>query len=444
MSEHETHKPDDIVDRAAAALRDVAVPDGPSPELLADTLSAIRAAEQGKPLNANSSRRRIFTMRFITKLAVAAVLVLFVGALVWTDSPWGSQAAFADVLEKVQQVKSVRFKVEATYMPPGATKPSTGHLTMLISGDRMRQEMPNGFTSVTDFKTGRVVALMAPQKKAIVMRMENMPKQAKDMNLLQSFRAMTPDAGKSIGRKEINGRMLDGYLIEKDGRTTTVWADPKTRLPMRMEAKVDMPMAPKSDVVMTDFQWDVPTDPAALSTDVPPGYDVQEMTVNAAKPTEKELIESLRRLATANNGTFPDSFDFAGATKVMSKLKGGRPNGQKPDKATVERVTRDAMSIVRGLAFVQRENGDDFHYAGKGVALGQAGRAIFWYRPAKSETYHVIDADLTVHTDVKADDLPKVESQMLATATKLETESSAPALLQATEGDPASTKKNGQ
>lgn len=57
-----------------------------------------------------------------------------------------------------------------------------------------------------------------------------------------------------------------------------------------------------------------------------------------------------------------------------------------------------------------------FHYAGKGVAKGQAETPVLWYRPKDSTTYRVIDADLTVR-DVAEADLPTVPSKVLGGAT---------------------------
>ena len=47
-----------------------------------------------------------------------------------------------------------------------------------------------------------------------------------------------------------------------------------------------------------------------------------------------------------------------------------------------------------------------WHYAGKGVKLGAADRPIFWYKPAESENYQVIYADLSTK-EVAPVDLPE-------------------------------------
>ncbi|HZZ42647.1 MAG TPA: hypothetical protein VFE58_06895, partial [Tepidisphaeraceae bacterium] len=388
MSEHEQFKPeDDVVERAAAALRDVETPDGPSAELLADMLSAIRAKD--------SSKRRFWTMKTVTKFAVAAVLAVVIGVAAWTGAPWGGEPAFADVLEKVQQVHSVRF-ISQVNMPG---KPSSGDVTTLIVGSRMRQDIKGEFINMMDFKSGQVLTLMVPQKRAIKMNIEGRPKEFKDRDILEQFRNMQASAGKSIGKKEIDGKVADAYAVEENGQKLTIWTDPKTRLPVRMETKVDMPMLPKMDVVMKNFEWDVAADESEISTEVPAGYTVQAMNFDGSKATEKDLVGSLRIMATANGGKFADSFDMAGMVGAMKGMKEAAKHGA--DQEKTNDAIQEGMKVMRGLMFVQKTNGEDFHYAGKGVEMGQAGRAVMWYRPVGGETYHVIDADMTVHEGVK-------------------------------------------
>jgi hypothetical protein len=48
----------------------------------------------------------------------------------------------------------------------------------------------------------------------------------------------------------------------------------------------------------------------------------------------------------------------------------------------------------------------EWHYAGKGVTLGDATKAVFWYRKGDATTYRVIYGDLHVG-DVELDGLPK-------------------------------------
>jgi hypothetical protein len=65
------------------------------------------------------------------------------------------------------------------------------------------------------------------------------------------------------------------------------------------------------------------------------------------------------------------------------------------------------MKLGRHLLFIRFFKGEGrWHYAGKGVKLGDAQTVIFWYQPKGSQTYRVIYGDLSVK-DVAPNDLPK-------------------------------------
>ena len=71
-------------------------------------------------------------------------------------------------------------------------------------------------------------------------------------------------------------------------------------------------------------------------------------------------------------------------------------------------ATQMGMSFGKGMMFHQMlEVGNiEWSYTGQGIKLGDAGKAIFWYKPKGSETYRVIYGDLTVK-DVSSENLPK-------------------------------------
>jgi len=47
-----------------------------------------------------------------------------------------------------------------------------------------------------------------------------------------------------------------------------------------------------------------------------------------------------------------------------------------------------------------------WHYAGKGVKLGDSDTPIFWYQPKDSQTWRVIYGDLRAE-DISPENLPK-------------------------------------
>jgi hypothetical protein len=58
--------------------------------------------------------------------------------------------------------------------------------------------------------------------------------------------------------------------------------------------------------------------------------------------------------------------------------------------------------LAKHLLFIRFFKGEGkWRYAGKGVRLGDANKAIFWYKPKDSQTYRVIYGDLHAETVTK-------------------------------------------
>jgi hypothetical protein len=401
---------DRLVDRLTAAVRDLPVPDGPDEQTLAATLDALRRRAPAARTTHNGFQR-ILTMKSLMKLAAAACVALALG-VVFLANPWGNSLAFADVIQQVKQAKSVRFKATIDILTPGSKTGQKVACTMTIVGNRMRQELP-GVVQVMDLAHGEMLMLQEKDKTGVRVTMKNAPANVQSMNVLEQFRAIKPDQGKDVGLKTFDGRELRGFAIEQPNNigTMTAWADPKTQELVRVEVKMSIPTMPAMTTLMTDFEWDVPVDKALLSLDVPAGYKIESMTMDASPAGEADLLEALRVMATANDAKFPETFGMS-AMGELFKGTSSKPATPEQVKARLDELRPLAMKIARGIGFVMPNSGADWHYAGSGVKLGEKGRAVMWYKPKDSEKYRVIDADLTVH-EVAADALPKVEAKAL-------------------------------
>jgi len=120
--------------------------------------------------------------------------------------------------------------------------------------------------------------------------------------------------------------------------------------------------------------------------------------------TEEDFIEGLRIQAeVVGDGQFPDDVSVEHFIKMMPTLH------EKVGKLQVsdEQMTALGVKIQKGMMFIRFFKGEGkWIYAGKGVKLGDANTAIFWYRPKGSEKYHVIYGDLSVKETAEAD-LPR-------------------------------------
>ena len=164
-------------------------------------------------------------------------------------------------------------------------------------------------------------------------------------------------------------------------------------------------------MTLSDFAWNEQIDPALFNLTPPKDYDVQTMKMDMSPPTEKDVINGLRAYAQLNDGQFPDTLTQDALADLVKRLSQKQQPTTAPMDKALQTKLRDAMfAFSRACMFsADPANGTDWHYAARGVKLGETDRPVFWYRPKDATSYHVIYADLSVH-EVSADRLPRIPS----------------------------------
>ena len=319
-------------------------------------------------------------------LAVAAALL--VGTL-WLANPRQS-VAFGDFLNAIVDSKSATFAVSSVN---DVDHKQVGGKAYFLAPARFRNEF-GPMTAIADFDRGRMVSLMPDSKQAIVFELKGKPPAGKGQmgNFFGDLRktlAEYRDAKKSqleeLGEKQIDGHRAFGFRLAANGMLQTLWGDAETGHVLRIETVYNGP--PKTDVVMSDFKFDVPLDESLFSLDPPEGYKVTTVPVDVTPPTEAEFVASLRHLAEVSDGAFPPSLDTAGMALSMVKLLKG--------KDTKEAMT-EGVTLGRGLMFAMTLPAEaDAHYAGKGVKLDGPKQPIFWYKPLDAAKVRVVWSDLS-------------------------------------------------
>jgi hypothetical protein len=196
----------------------------------------------------------------------------------------------------------------------------------------------------------------------------------------------------------------------------TIWADPKTLLPVRVETRTTT--GSEGHTVMTDFQVDVDLDESLFSLEVPKDYTIQQTAqIDLSRDPMYYLAETLKLVAEVNDGVFPPTLRGEEGIEGMllrSPEKLAQMIAAKAGKDSLEEIRKStaelAMSISATLGMLSALSTDnnDWHYAGKGVQLNAPDTPIFWARRHKeSTTYFVLYADLSVK-EVPADEVPKV------------------------------------
>ena len=335
--------------------------------------------------------------------AAAAVLAL----AVWLAIPHGS-VAFADLLAPIVNAKSAKFKmVTKNDVQPKQEITATAYF---LAPAHFRQEFtaPQQLHTVTiaDFDRGRMVSLNPDKKEAMIFKLEGKPAGGKagasnifgDLRTqLEEYRTHKKGQLEELGEKTIEGHKAFGFRFTSAGMVETFWGDPATGQILRVELIYNGP--PKMEVVMTDFEFDVPLDASLFSLEPPKGYQSKSISINASPPTEQDFIASLRKLSDVADGEFPVSLDTAGMTASVVKLL----KDQKPD----EKVMAEAVGIGRGMHFAMMlPLSADAHYAGKGLKRTGPKSPLFWYKPTGSEKYRVVWSDLTASDAGEAPNAP--------------------------------------
>jgi hypothetical protein len=402
----------DLLDCATVALRLVPVPPGPPAEVVRRVLDA-GLEVHAVPLSAQKSGRRSGqSLRRIVRIAVAASILATVGAFVfWVVREGSSNIAFANVAYVLEHLHSATFDmtVEMTGRDQLVIVRAKGSF-LAPSGQRIeaarKDDQFGDMVIIADYETAKGLVLLPTPKIAIAIDSGHIKNQVNNpiASMFETMRCLVRE-GRSrkvkvtpIGKKEIDGQMAVGFSGHCSMGDMTLWANPQTAKPVRIE--LDMP-AMKAHGVLNNFRYDVQLDRSLFSLQSPPGYLSQTMDVGL--PLEKGLIETLRAVAEQRKGMFPKKLGMN--REVMEALEAiAGPDLEAIAASGAEDAVEAVMSTLpfeqkymQGIFFymaLKPEN--EPHYAGDGVKLGTPNRPIFWYKPTGAKRFRVIYADLHV------------------------------------------------
>lgn len=351
--------------------------------------------------------RRTIMKSPVTKIAAAAAIIIAV--MIGFLSIGSSTPAFAEIVQPFLTARTASFQMSMDF--EGA--PTQTFDCLYSEPIRMRQtSKEHDAVVISDLEQGKIVSLIPAQKKAYVIEMENMPEDQdqSEFNMFNSIRQRIQQAQESedtsvefLGEKQINDLTAIGYRVQKSGFDMTIWADPKTKMPVEMTNN----MGPATYTI-TDIVFDVEVDESLFSLEIPSDYTVHTRQVDASDPTEEDLVNMFRLWAEHMDGQLPSAFEMNVISEFMQyQQKKMKEQGIEPTEETVLALQDTIQEITRGGMFVQAlPTESDWHYVGKDVEFGEAEKAIFWYRPEGSQTYRVIYGDLSIE-DVEPDNLPQ-------------------------------------
>jgi outer membrane lipoprotein-sorting protein len=414
----------DIVDRATEELRAMPVPPGP-PELLDTLLKAASASDKqvsvasyNKPLSQLQKIRNIIMKNpFKSLTTFAACCLVLIAAYLIVGPLTHGDVALAEFSEIIQKAKTMVCTMRIITPLPGMDEKM--HIrVMSIGPGRFRQEMGKDQVTITDYPAGKMLTLNSKGKFAVILNMKGVSN-FMQQDWFSELKNMSQSSSvEELGLQTMNGKEVKGFRL-KGNPAYTCWIDPKSGEPIKVEIKQHVPdfTNPEGkgeknmELVMSDFQFDVPLEESMFSLTPPEGYKLQEMSMDLSNTNEKDVVELLRRYADMENGPFPDSLtDQSVILKItlepMRRLekKTKTQTDEKAAEKEMMKTLQEAGEVSGRMSKFLLEN-PGWKYAGKGIKLGDAQTPIFWYVPKNSKQGRVIYGDLSVR-DVPADQLP--------------------------------------
>ena len=325
----------------------------------------------------------------IVKLAVAAVIVIAVTVGINSFFGTGMSMAFSEVIKPILNAKTAVMDIVI------GTKGKELVIHDEIIGSRIHRTVSgvHETDTIIDLKQMKILSLDHNKKEAVYVKLaglgncKNYLEQLR--NIVIKMRDNNRFAVENKGLQNIDGRDYIVFVAKSDRDITTILVDSKTALPIRMIQKT-----PNMQIVCDNMQFDAAVDESRFSMDVPAGYVVQKTEIDYKKGTEAAFVETLRIWAEIiEGGYFPDSINLEDVVKIGEKFD----RGLKLKNLSGKQKTDVATRFGQGLVFIRFFKGQgQWHYAGKGIKLGDAEKPVFWYKPKNSKTYRVIYGDLIV------------------------------------------------
>jgi hypothetical protein len=341
--------------------------------------------------------RRTIMKSPITRIAAAAAIIVI--AALGINYFMAPSVTWAQVIEPILNAKTVIFDLILGADDTGIVSHE------IVVGSRMRRTMSNmpNMTMIIDTDNAKLLALDTEAKTAAYADI------AGDLGdrhrsfikfVRQIISQLQEGQVEQLGEQVIDGQKAVVFVGRGQNEAVTIWADPKTAYPIRIEAQIGQEFS----FIMKNFEFDADVDESLVSMDVPDGYTLEKAELDLGNATEEDFVESLRIWAEIiGDGTFPETIGTESAMKQMPLLV---------QKVTAMQVSEEkgsqiGMSFAKGMLFHQTlESQGPWTYVGSGVKLGDANTAIFWYQPQGSAKCRVIYGDLSVK-DVAPEDLPK-------------------------------------
>lgn len=432
MSEPKHHK--DQLEQLVEAFASQPVPDGPAPDVQERLLQSL--PDSTTPVTIPFWRSK--SMQKI--LSTAALIVVVLGVSLY--GPFASDrepgAAFAAMLKQVKEIRSATFSVHAKLE---GSEDVIVQASVLEPG-WMRQEVMMkdklAAVQILSHDEAKMLTLEPEGKTAMILDLSGLPKNPRQETIIESFKKLPDDVAVFQGPETIDGVPTLKYVYDMSGMSYIVWIREDSKMPLKIQMAdhVDAELA-KLHFTMTDFVWDAEVDESLFTLEPPDGYTLKEQNIDFSRGTVEDLVALLRFYALMNNGNFADAWNALTpatigklmtlpegtddekktfATKQIAAAFGKRAEDLSEEQQDALTTEFQQVAIAGSVYFSRLLEANDWHYQGKGVALGETEKIVAWWSPkndqddadasAESQTAQVLYGDLRIK-ELPVDQLPK-------------------------------------
>ena len=272
-----------------------------NPEMTIRDLERTRESLTGQMSKQQVRTKKIWRMIMkspITKIATAAAIIIAVSIGIHFLGD-GSSVAWSQVVEQISSHTKYKCRQRVVReQGPQIPTMQVYHLNL----QQRRQEVENGDIHIIDMRgeDAITVELKPNEKKAIVTTLIGTgPRE--DPHIIEMVKRYERESTEKLGTKKVNGKILHGFRHRPNEHNEfTVWVDPKTKLPVEVEIKH---LNRGQTIFMDEFEFDFELDESAFSTDVPEGYEVENLTLDY-RPTEPKEVTAEDIRASLNHAAY--------------------------------------------------------------------------------------------------------------------------------------------
>jgi hypothetical protein len=206
----------------------------------------------------------------IIKLATVTVITTAALVAIQQSGNWMDRAipAYTDVLGNVRKYKTLTWKV---------TIPDKAAITqaMALEPYYVRIVLPGGKVWLLDRHERKVVLMNPAKKTAKITFIKHQPPDIYET--LSDFKNMFQLSTEQIGQRQIGKIQAIGFDASIGHDQATVWIDPQTQLPIRIEFfGTNDSSQTEPEFIWSDIVFDVELDESLFRSDLA-GYEVEEV-----------------------------------------------------------------------------------------------------------------------------------------------------------------------